>query len=369
MSDKIVSTHNIFLDSGMASKESRSRGDDFEIHLNTQAIDAVPGQFIRLTLNDFCMYKNFTDVNKNNSTFIIDIDEGAGGASPGSNHLIKTSLTYQNYSTVNDLAVEFSNRVSEKILTTAQTASGIPGMTVIISDLKPDATTSINGTTDNIISFVLTFSASHQLEIPLIQLFEEEGDAYALLGGNRIYGSTPSSINSLTVSKTATTITIQCLYPAQRSTTSHIYLRTSLTTGSSETASLSTETDIETRDEVTYSNILGKIPVNTEFCTFASNTGKEYYIDLHQKHINFLKLYLTDQHNRRIGRRPASSFAQTASGSGTAQSTEGNLSFNAVIRADIIQGRPDKERIFEPLVHSAPSRFSGISTTPGAKPI
>ena len=51
--EKIVSTHNIFLDSNMANKESRSRGDDFEVHLNTQAIDAVPGQFIRLTLNDF----------------------------------------------------------------------------------------------------------------------------------------------------------------------------------------------------------------------------------------------------------------------------------------------------------------------------
>ena len=358
--DKIVSTHNIFIDSAMASKESRSRGDDFEIHLNTQAIDAVPGQFIRLTLNDFSMYKNFSDVNDNNSAFILSTSQTAA---------YKLALTKQNYSVLNDLAVDFANILSARLLVDAIASNGNGATTVAISALTPDATTSINGTTDNIISFLLTFSVAHTLTGVLVQLFEEEGDAYALLGGDRLYGSTPSALSSLTVTTTATTIKIECLYPAQRSTTSHLYLRTSLTTGSSETASLSTETDVADRDEVTYSNILGKIPVNTEFCTFASNTGKEYYIDLHQKHINYLKLYLTDQHNRRIGRRPASVMKLTATGTGLAQSTDGNLSFNAVIRADIIQGRPDKERIFEPVAQNFPPRFSGVATMPGVKPI
>ena len=359
--EKIVSTHNIFLDSAMANKESRSRGDDFEIHLNTQAIDAVPGQFIRLTLNDFCMYKNFTDVNDNNRAFVLSTSQTSA---------FKLALTKQNYSVIHDLATDFANVLSARLLVDAKASNGNPATTVAISALTPDATTNITGTTDNIISFTLTFSVAHTLSAVLVQLFEEEGDAYALLGGDRLYGSTPSALNSLDITvPTTTTILVKAKYPAQRSTTSHIYLRTSLTTGSSETASLTTETDIETRDEVVYSNILGKIPVNTEFCTFASNTGKEYYIDLHQKHINYLKLYLTDQHNRRIGRRPASAFSQTASGTGTAQSTTGNLSFNAVIRADIIQGRPDKERIFEPIAQTFPPRFSGVATMPGVKPI
>lgn len=358
--EKIVSTHNIFLDSAMANKESRSRGDDFEIHLNTQAIDAVPGQFIRLTLNDFCMYKNFTDVNANNHTFVISTSQSPPW---------KLKLTNGNYSVIHDLATDFANVLSARLLVDAKASNGNAATTVAISALTPDATTNITGTTDNIISFLLTFSVAHTLTDVLVQLFEEEGDAYALLGGDRLYGSSPSALNSLDITITATTILVEARYPAQRSTTSHIYLRTSLTTGSSETASLTTETDIETRDEVVYSNILGKIPVNTEFCTFASNTGKEYYIDLHQKHINYLKLYLTDQHNRRIGRRPASAFSQTASGTGTAQSTTGNLSFNAVIRADIIQGRPDKERIFEPIAQTFPPRFSGVATAPGVKPI
>jgi hypothetical protein len=198
----------------------------------------------------------------------------------------------------------------------------------------------------------------------LIQLFEEEGDAWALLGGNRIYGSTPSTENSLKTTITTTAIKFECLYPAQRSTTSHIYLRTSLTTGSSETASLGQETDIDTAPEVSYSNVLARIPVNTEFCTYTSNTGREYYLDLHQKHLNNIKLSLTDQHSRRIGRRPASFSSKTASGLNNQdaidQSTLGNLNFSCVLRVDIVSGGPINETNFQTTQPQIPIRKSGI---------
>ena len=57
MTDKILETHALFIDTSAANKESLSRGDDFELHLNTQSIDADMGQFIRITLNEFSMYK------------------------------------------------------------------------------------------------------------------------------------------------------------------------------------------------------------------------------------------------------------------------------------------------------------------------
>lgn len=360
MSERILETHNIFIDTSSANKESGSRGDDFQLHLNTQSVDASRNQFIRLTLNDFSMYKTFTDVNDNNRVFTTKTTNGTPAT-----RTFKAALPKKNYDTIFEIASAFSNIIGKEILTSTSGAA----TAVIISDLTPDATTSINGTTDNIIRFSITtqnggIDVAHGLTRFLIQFEEEEGDIFALLGGNRLYEDSEVLSSILVDLTSANVIHFKCLYPAQRSTTSHIYLRTSLTTGASETASLGQEKNIELAQEVSYSNILAKIPVNTEFCTFSSNTGKEYYVDLHQKHLNNIKLYLTDQHNRRIGRRPASSGLKTASGvdntNAIEQSTLGNLNFNCVIRVDIVNGGPINEVHFPIDQPQIPIRKSGI---------
>ena len=282
--EKIVETHNLFIDTSTANKESNSRGDDFQLHLNTQSVDADRNQFIRLTLNDFSMYKTWTDVNDNNKTIIID--DGTGDR--------KVALTKQNYETLYDLALNFANLIGTDIITNSSAAS------FTITGLTPAATTGINGTADNIIRFTINTNIAHGLTQYLIQLFEEEGDSFALLGGNRIYGSTPSTENSL----------------------------------------------------------------KTEFCTYTSNTGREYYLDLHQKHLNNIKLSLTDQHSRRIGRRPASFSSKTASGlnnqDAVEQSTLGNLNFSCVLRVDIVSGGPINETNFQTTQPQIPIRKSGI---------
>ena len=350
MSDKVLDTHALFIDTSAANKESLSKGDDFELHLNTQSIDADRGQFIRLTLNEFAMYKTFTNVNSNNSTFVTVSDAGTN----------KDSLTHQNYDTIHDIATEFANKVGD-IVVGDSTNPSVNGF--VVSQLTPDATTGINGTTDNIISFTITttaagVAAAHGLTSFLIQFFEEEGDTFALLGGNRIYGSTPSAQNSLTTIILTNTLNFTCFYPAQRSTTSHIYLRTALTTGSSETASLSQETNIGGAPEMSYSSILGRIPVNSEFCIYEPSHDRCYFLDLHQKHLNNIRFFITDHKNRRIGRRPASSQKKTASGTGADQSTLGNLSFSCVLRVDVVQSYIPKELQFrteEPIVNAKSS--------------
>ena len=353
MSDKVLDTHSLFIDTSAANKESLSKGDDFELHLNTQSIDADRGQFIRLTLNEFAMYKTFTNVNSNNSAFVTVSDSGT--VTTG-----KHSLTHQNYDTIHDIATDFANKVGAIVVADSTNAS-VNGF--VVSNLKPDATTGINGTTDNIISFRITtqatgVDAAHGLSSFLIQFFEEEGDTFALLGGNRIYGSTPSAENSLTTVILTNTLDFTCFYPAQRSTTSHIYLRTALTTGSSETASLSQETNIEGAPEMSYSSILGRIPVNSEFCIYEPSHDRCYFLDLHQKHLNNIRFFITDHKNRRIGRRPASSQKKTAAGNGNDQSTLGNLSFSCVLRVDVVQSYIPKELQFrteEPIVNAKSS--------------
>lgn len=329
MTEKIVSTHALFIDTASANKESLSRGDDFQLHLNTQSIDVETGQFIRITLNEFCMYKTFTNVNNNNSTFVIknSVTES------------KNTLSNKNYDTIFDIATEFANVIGARMVTDSTGTA----TTFAVTDLTPDATTGINGTTDNIISFKITTenpagtAVAHNFTSFLVQFYEEEGDVFALLGGNRIYGSSPSTENSITVTIGTNDITFTCLYPAQRSTTSHIYLRTGLTTGGSETASLTQETNIENATEVTYSSILARIPINSEFCVYEPDIQRAYFLDLHQRHLNNVRFFLTDQKNRRIGRRPASASRKTAAGTGLDQSTLGNLSFSCVLRVDVIQ--------------------------------
>ena len=270
MSETILETHNLFIDTSCANKESGSRGDDFQLHLNTQSIDAGRNQFIRITLNDFSMYKTFTDVNDNNHAFIMKSTNVTSAT-----FTIKDALTKQNYDTLHDLAVNFANVVGTEIV---RVSSGT-ATAFVVSNLTPDATTSINGTTDNIITFSITtqnggIDVAHDLTRFLVQFEEDEGDIYALLGGNRLYEDS-EVLSSILVDLTApNTITFKCLYPAQRSTTSHIYLRTSLTTGSSETASLGQETNIDKAQEVSYSSILAKIPVNTEVFVYKANVDR-----------------------------------------------------------------------------------------------
>jgi hypothetical protein len=335
--ETVLETHNIFIDTGDAQEESKSRGDDFQLHLNNLSIDADRGQFIRLNLVDFNMAKTFTDVNENNNNIFFSILTGIGTTT------FNAQLTKRNYETVHDLAVEVADTFYKAFLTmlTGVITSGTT------SALTPDATTSVNGTTNNIISFTLTFNTNHGLLIPPVAIFYSgKGDSYRLLGANReTTGSTIDSGITITT-PTADSVKFVFLYPAQRATTSHLYLRTSLSTGATETAGMQYEDDIAEKDEALYSNILAKIPVNTEYCTYTQSSGYEYFIDLHQKHINNIKLEITDEKNRRLGRRPADKNAKTASGSGTEQSTLGNLSFSCVIRAEVIERQRPSELQF-----------------------
>ena len=356
MSEKVVETHNLFIDTSCALKESQSRGDNFQLHLNTQSIDASQGQYIRVSLNDFCMYKSWTDVNLNNFEFNVQTDVG----------LSKLGLTKQNYETVHDLAVDFATQIGNHIVSTIGAVNAFT-----VTNVTPSSTSTIAGTSDRIIRFTINTlngasPQAHGLTFYSVQMLEEQGENYELLGGNRIYGDAGDvdpSVNSIKTTINLFSITFECLYPARRNTTSHIYLRTSLTSGAAETASLTQQTNIENASEVQYSNILAKIPVNTEFCVYKANVDREFFINLYQNHLNNIRFFLTDEHNRPIGRR-ANSTLKTATGLNTSdaldQSTLGNLAFNAVLRIDVVQSYlPNEVRFNTPPIATNP-KASGV---------
>jgi hypothetical protein len=376
-SEVIVRSHNILIDTDRGEPSSTAvKGDKFEIDLNSEGIHLDEGQYIRLTLNNFEMYKTWTNVNDNNRLTELFIGEDVGGQTVYEKRLL--ALDPKNYEFINDIAVEFSNKFKNVI----DTEYGISG---VISAVTPDSTAGLNGTTDNIISFVYTATLSGAIDLTAIygRCPEGIGDAYALLGCNRGRSSDPDNTKSYDITITTNSasslvLTVSMYYPAQRSTTSSIYLRTSLNTAGAETASLNDPNTPANRSQVIQSNIWAKIPVNSEFCVFNSNTGREYFIDVPQKYLSHFRLFLTDEHNRPIGRRSVDTQANTPnylfkglsiSSDANNQSTLGNLNFSCVIRVDIIQQSHPNQAFTAPYINPTMARQSGLLLNPSQPPI
>ena len=71
MDGTLVKSFNLFLDSDMPHDIGTSTGDSFDVHMNDVNIDSAQGQFIRLTLTSFSMFKNFPNINQYNSKFVV----------------------------------------------------------------------------------------------------------------------------------------------------------------------------------------------------------------------------------------------------------------------------------------------------------
>ena len=83
------------------------------------------------------------------------------------------------------------------------------------------------------------------------------------------------------------------------------------------------------------------------YLQYTAQTGREFFLDVHQKNLTHLRLKLTDKHNRDIRDTQKPNQVKT-----------GNMNFSAVIRVDIIK-RKDVQRLetqrAEPNI---PARFS-----------
>ena len=216
----------------------------------------------------------FTDINPNNSTFKVRY---AGGDAD-------VDLTHRNNQNIHAMATDFATQLAAQLLTFSQAA----GSTIVnkaISNLTPDASTTINGNTDNIISFRITFNnvtptpAPHLLTGVIVQCFTEVGDSYAVLGANRIDDVTDTTTSSITIDESNPNyIDVTCLYPAQRSSCSVVYLRTDLLNTALETVGLSRPEDKFANDTINSDNI-GRVPIYTEFCQYDAGTGREFFCE------------------------------------------------------------------------------------------
>ena len=358
---EVVNSFNIFIDTEKSSLvgDRTSQGDDTKIHFEGQTIEAKDGELIRISLLNFTMFNNTYMVNQNNGRFNIRGTDGTAF-----NETV--SIAHKNYLNLKDLATAFATSVATEL--TSQTVA----TSFELTSIAP-ATTTMGSTDDRLLEITLTAknaggsTIAHGLTELHIQIPESVGDAYCLLGGLRQDDTTDTDFNSLIVTAAsiasgATTVTIQGYFPMQRLTDPYVYLRCNNAQNGLEMSVLSNDRGRYNADIIN-SDILAKVFKDVEYISYNSATGDEYFMNLQQRKLSNLRLFLTDSKGRKLGRLSSQRDNGTAAGKETAsdfdnkfQSTLGNLYFTAVLRVDII-------KMFEP----AKLQSVGVKPPPNAR--
>ena len=354
--EQITSSYNLFVDSS-TGHNAQTKGDDYIVNLQDAGVHAGEGEFIRMTLNNFSMAKNFWDINETNNKFKFICTTTAVPANHSGNSITHTTdlhLDTGNYASISDIAQNMGEQI--RLYLSQQIPGAVNTNSITISN---------SITRNNIIGFSINTGGNHGITDAIIQFNADEGDSYMILGGDRVKTGDNVTNSVFTGFNTANFLTVTCKYPAQRSSMPFVYIRAPGTLNTNiETQGLRNSADNH-KSDVAHSDILGRAVVESnEWVQFTAQTDRDFFIDIHQKQLNVLRLRLTDSKNRPIGRLGG---GNTAAGSALdpslppgsyEQSTLGNLSFSAVIRFDIIKRKSVHHLETEHYQPPIPARFS-----------
>ena len=368
---QVINAFNLFVDSekGQVFGDANNKGDDSHIHFENLGIEAGDGELIRLTLIDFTMMNNLYDIDHNNRRFTIT---GTGSSASAFDEVI--SMPIKNHRGLGTIAEDFANVLKDRLLVHSA-ANGSSAASVEVAAQEPatltDATDMTNdglleNTGTRLLSILLQFKDSgnsntaHNITELRVQFPEAAGELYNILGGERkdasLTGSAATEQAGLIVtldSVSSTAILVQGYYPMQRTTKPNIYLRADMANNSLMSQVLDSGNGVSTRKSVRSGNILAKIPFNRfdnpEMIRYVARADKEYFIDLYHKRLSSLRLFLTDDRGRPLGRLMSELTDNTAAGIQESnafvrntQSTLGNLFFDATIRVEIVRVRIPK---------------------------
>lgn len=313
----VVTSYNLFVDTER-NLSTNSTGQDVHLPLGQTPITCGSNEFIRLSLMEFSMYKSWNSVNITNAPFRLRL--------PGTATQVSQSIVLGNYSNFYDLLNEGLKPKMIIAFNALDVTKTVTGINVDNPPSKSSASTS-----DNIAVLTVTYSAPHgytDATAPILQLFVQDGKTYQLLGGKRIRGPVTSDETSKSWNTTvsgANTLKMTAYYPGQIATQTHVYLRHNEQNTNISTSSINQQSNVDTRKtEMTSSNVLGIIPITNSWMRYVAQTENVFFADILSKQVTQLNLRLTDS----VG----NFFPLTADG----QDTDGNRSFTAVIRIDIV---------------------------------
>lgn len=319
---KVVSSRNFFIDT--SSDLDGQAGDNTTLHMGGNGVRAADGQLLRISVRSFTMYRQFHRINQNNNKVTLEID----------GHTRDVEITSQNYATVGNIVTNFASKVATAALAAVQAVGRSSATSCTVLDAVPLGVETMWDTGDRLMAFNLQFNEYHEVLDCSLRCFESQGESFAILGGDRLADLSTGSSLDFTVESTKI-LRVVGRYPMQRHTDHHVFLRTDLPSTNIETASLQSAVGPHSTHTLA-SNILGKFDVDTEYVHFKSETESEYFLVLTQRNLSSMRLFLTDSKNRPLARL-AGSANKTASGTGAAQSTTGNLNFSCVLRIDVLE--------------------------------
>ena len=351
-SQSIVNTFNLFIDSENSSAigHGHSRGDDVHVHLEGNSIEAMDGEIIRLSLTNFTMFNNLYNVDNTNNR--IRLRTASSANSHTNDQIIR--LTRKNYKCFNDIVDDFAAKLGTALTTEAVLSGATTVASFAPTDVNPVGT-NLNVTGDRIMEFVLTAKNSggaavnHNLKTDgtgvILQCQRLDGESYQILGGERL-DEPSTTFQSFSVTTDAQTVTVRGYFPMQRMSDPYVYVRCENVSNGLEMCVLDSAKGVPNVDVIN-SNILGKVFRDVEFIAYHSQTGDEYFVNLQQRRLSHLHLFLTDSKGRRLGRVTGDSSNTAAGREGSSpgsfasddQATTGNLYFTAVIKVDVIRVR------------------------------
>jgi hypothetical protein len=345
--NKVVKSFNIFVDTDRGRHTGSCTADDYELNLSRVNIDAGKNQHIRLTVQNFSMFKNFTNVNQNNNKFRLVVVSNTGAVLSDTLEVIP--------------AADYDDRASlssavQKLIISRLTAQPIGLANVTDGNSATDSVTP-----DKRLNIKIDLPVGHALgNVFVLSPDTANGvlnDSAPLLGNkkghdenlvvNPIAGVFNQVEDEAAVEVIANNeLTIRFPFPCQLQTEQFVYLRTNLGNSNLETSSLGRVTSPVT--DAHHSDILGRFTIaSQEFVQFDSPNNNEYFIDIKQNHLQGIKLRLTNSHNL-----PLPQIVD--------QNKRGNLSFTCVLRCDIIQNRDIMPSFSKPFQPEHPARFDKV---------
>lgn len=346
-SQNIVNTFNIFVDSERSSVfgHGHSKGDDVHIHMEGNSIEAHDGEIIRITLTNFTMFNNLYHIDNTNRRIRL---RTSGSGNHSNNQLIR--LTRQNHKDFNTIVSDFATVLGSALVAEANSSGATLVTKFAINNVKP-AAAAINASDNRLLEFTLTAqnaqggAIAHNLNDVLIQCEGSAGESYQILGGTRI-DQDSATASSFDVVVAAQTVVVKGLFPMQRMSDPYIYLRCENVSNGLEMSVLDSAIGASGPDVIN-SNILAKVFRDVEFASYHTQTGNDYFLNLQQRRLSHLHLFLTDSKGRRLGRLPGATGGSAAGREDTAvdsfvsteQDTTGNLYFTAVLKVEVVRVR------------------------------